>query len=239
MADESGGGRGGGGGFFGREVFGGKLWSLVAAVVVVVGVVAGVMAIVATRSSSTAKSHPAVAAGGCQLASVVSDTIPSNAPAQTTWIDVRGFKLPVTADGPANHGQDGNWSCYAHTPTGGLEAVVGLAAAALTGNRAAVTSALAPNSVSAAQLDTLAPAGGAQRQPGVAIVGFQFGPFSRQGGQVTLVESCTIASCVSPFYASEYTLTWAGQPSHWLITNGGGNTTPLSSVAGVTTWAAP
>ncbi|MDQ6839823.1 MAG: hypothetical protein M3137_16230, partial [Actinomycetota bacterium] len=155
MADESGGGRGGGGGFFGREVFGGKLWSLVAAVVVVVGVVAGVVAIVATRSSSTAKSHPAVAAGGCQLASVVSDAIPSNAPAQTTWVDVRGFKLPITADGTANHGQDGSWSCYAHSPTGALEAVMGLFANGLVGDRAAVGNLFAPGSVTPAELDTL------------------------------------------------------------------------------------
>ncbi len=227
---------GGGGvrrGFLGQQVFGGKLWTLVAAVGVVVGVIAGVVAIVATRTSAKAQTAPAI--GECSLSGVVSDVIPSNAP-QTTWVDLRGFKLPISSAGPANHGEDGNWSCYAHSPTGGLEAVVGLAAAALVGNRSAVAAAFAPGTVNPSQLDTMAPAGGAQRQPGVAVVGFQFGPFSRQGGQVSLIESCTIASCVSPFYASEYNLTWNGR---WLITNGGGNTTALNSVAGVTTWEAP
>ncbi len=228
MADES--------SFFGREAFGGRFWTLIAAIVLVVAVAAGGIVIAATGGSSASPTHKAGGPPGeCPLTSVVSDAIPTAAPPQTTWVDVRGFKLPVTADGPVNH-INGDWSCYAHSPLGGLEAVFGFAAGGLTGNRNAVERVLDPSTVNPGLLDSLAPPGGEQRKPGLDIVGFAFGTFSRQGGSAIIVDSCTIASCTSPYYSTQYNLTWAG---HWLITNGGGTTTPLASVAGVTTWRAP
>lgn len=222
--------------FFGREAFGGRFWSLVAAIVFVVAVAAGGIVVAATGGSSASPSHKAAGPpGGCPLTSVVSDTIPTAAPPQTTWVDVRGFKLPVSPDGPA-YQANGAWGCYAHSPAGALESVMGTLAGALVGNRDVVAASLAPGTVSSEQLASLVPAGGEPRQPGLQVVGFIFGRFSRQGGQVAIVDSCTIASCTSPFYSTQYEMTWAGR---WLITNDGGATTPLQSASGVTTWEAP
>lgn len=222
--------------FFSREAFGGRFWSLIAAIVFVVAVAAGAIVVVAaTGGSSASPDHKAGGQPGCPLAAVVSDNIPTAAVPQTTWVDVRGFKLPVSSAGPASQA-DGVWGCYAHSPAGALESVMGTLAGAVVGNRDVVAASLAPGTVSPEQLATLVPAGGEPRQPGLQIVGFIFGRFSRQGGQVAIVDSCTIASCTSPFYSTQYEMTWAGR---WLITNDGGATTPLSSAAGVTTWEAP
>jgi hypothetical protein len=239
----------------------GRRWTLVAAVVVIVVVVAGGVWVVgfrgsgnnvnSTASKAISNTPSATAVGGghrsstsitgpgrrCRLASKVSTAIPTATAPVTEWINVDGFYFPTTTSAGPLYRDGAAWTCFAHTPSGALLTATSVSVSVELGDQRAFESYFPPGHWSRAQLDSIAPAGGQTADPGVQIVGYQFGPFTRAGGTFSVVESCTQSACQDPYYAVSFDAEWLNR--QWYLTGDtfqDGTSTGLASLAGVTPW---
>lgn len=228
------------------ELWGGKRWTLAAAGAIVIALVGAIAWIglsshtpAATASIAQRRQVNQATKKPCPLASVESTAIPSATAPPTKWIDVRGFEFPTTADGPLY--RDGSeWTCFAHTPMGGLLTATSSAVAIVTGDTAAFATYFPPHHWSTAQLESQVPVGGQAPQDGPLIVGYEFGPWSLDGGVVSLVEGCSSGSCPSPYASLTVRVQWRN--NRWYLvgdTFQPGTGSPLVSLAGVTPWEAP
>jgi hypothetical protein len=228
------------------QVWGGSRRTLVAAGALIVALLAAVVWLVATGGSNSAappKTNPKSAAAAadrpCPLAFKVSTDIPSATAPPTTWVNVRGFEVPTGTDGPLYRDGD-RWTCFAHTPMGALLTAMASAVPTFYGDRAAYASFFPPGHWSDAQLATNVPSGGQVPTPGVQIVGYEFGPWTVNGGTLYLVDSCNNSQCQAPYYSIGVELKWTG--SQWYLVGDSfevGTGTPLNSLVGVTPWEAP
>jgi len=226
--------------------WGGKRWTLVGSAVMLITIVAAIAWIALSSHTptqpvtSTQRRQITVAQHRpCPLASIESTAIPSATAPATRWINVRGFEVPTTADGPL-YRDGGWWTCFAHTPMGGLLTFTSLLVSELDGDPSAYANYFPAGHWSMGQLATQVPAGGESPQDGAHIVGYEFGPWSLAGGQVDLVESCTVTACQAPYYSVTANVQW--QRNRWFLvgdTDQPGTATPLGSLVGVTPWEAP
>jgi len=226
--------------------WGGKRWTLVGSAVMLITIVAAI-AWVALSShtptqtvTSTQRRQITVAQHRpCPLASIESTAIPSATAPATRWINVRGFEFPMTADGPL-YRDGGWWTCFAHTPMGGLLTATSSSVAAELGDQSAYASYFPPHHWSKSQLQSQAPAGGQMSQSGNQIVGYDFGVWSVDAGTVSVVESCASSGCQSPYMELTVQLQWQGR--RWYIVGDSfepGTGTWLTSLIGITPWGAP
>jgi hypothetical protein len=238
----------------------GHRWTLTAAVAVILVVVAGLVWVVALHGSGNnvnsaagkaISSDPTTAPASqpsssvttaqgpprCTLASKVSTTIPTATAPVTNWVNVEGFYFPTsTSDGPLFR-NGAAWTCFSHTPTGALLTATSVSVSTELGDQHAFASYFPPGHWSQAQLDNLVPPGGSAPDPGVQIVGYQFGPFTQDGGTFSLVESCTAAECQAPYYSIAIQVEW--ENNQWYLTGDTfqtGTGTTLQSLVGVTPW---